>query len=168
LRREPGSSQGRERRSGGRQVRKGHRARLGRRARAEQLFVSWTASVAKSALLPARKMNAPSAFTRLIREVLLLLKPTIARLTSGHSGKASQSKSTSRALRTDLGWSQHVHRSAVWFLRAMGCIRWYFSLPTGGRNYSVARRKPIARDRNTSRYSPSVSMTWRMITSECI
>jgi hypothetical protein len=36
-------------------VRKGHRARLGRRARAEELFVSWTASVAKSALLPAQK-----------------------------------------------------------------------------------------------------------------
>src|SRR5262249_50844269 len=52
---------------------------------------------------------ASSARTRLIREAPSILRPIIARLPFGHSGKASQSKSCSRAFR-----SEHLHIDSEW------------------------------------------------------
>ena len=77
------------------------RALLDRRARAEQLFVSWTASVAKSAQLHAKRMSASSALTRSIREAPSLSMPITARLRFGPNGRAFQSGSSSHASRSD-------------------------------------------------------------------
>ena len=77
------------------------RALLDRRARAEQLFVSWTASVAKSAQLHAKRMSASSALTRLIREAPSLSRLITAKLPFDLSGRAFQSGSSLHASRSD-------------------------------------------------------------------
>jgi hypothetical protein len=101
LRGEPGRPERREGRSGGRQVRKDPQDPLVRRAGAERLFALWTVNVVRSALLHVQRMSGSSALTPLIQEAPSRLIQITAKLLSGHSGKASQLKSSSHAFRGD-------------------------------------------------------------------